>query len=62
VIEGFGDDLWAELGLRATVPSYCSRIGLWQRLGLEGRKERRPRDFAHDRQEKRFFLLISCLL
>ena len=43
---------------------YCSRVGgcegeRW-RLGL-GRWERRPRGFAHGRQERRDFLLISCV-
>jgi hypothetical protein len=57
-----------ELGLCATVPvvlqyrGYCSHLGLWRRLGLEGRRERRPRGFAHGRQERRVFLLISCLI
>jgi hypothetical protein len=32
------------------------------RLGLEGRRERRPRGFAHGREESRVFLLISCLI
>ena len=32
-----------------------------RRLGL-GRWERRPRGFAHGRQERRDFLLISCLI
>jgi hypothetical protein len=30
--------------------------------GCEGRWERRPRGFTHGRQERRFFLLISCLI
>jgi hypothetical protein len=47
---------------RYSTHGYCSRSGLWRRLGLEGRKERRPRDFAHGRQERRVFLLISCLI
>jgi hypothetical protein len=57
-----------ELGLCATVPvvlqyrGYCSHLGLWRRLGLEGRRERRPRGFAPGRQERRVFLLISCLI
>jgi hypothetical protein len=68
VIGGFGADLWriraAELQYSRCYSShrYCSRPGLWQRLGLEGRKERRPRGFAHDRQERRVFLIISCLI
>jgi hypothetical protein len=64
----FEDDLW-KLGLMrystrgATVyRGYCSRLGLWRRLGLEGRKEHRPRGFAHGQQERRVFLLISCLI
>jgi hypothetical protein len=32
------------------------------RLRLEGRRERRPRGFAHGRQERRIFLLISSLI
>jgi hypothetical protein len=30
--------------------------------GCEGRWEHRPRGLAHGRQERRFFLLISCLI
>jgi hypothetical protein len=56
-----------ELGLRATVPAvlpyprvlFTSRV---VELGLEGRRERRLRGFAHGRQERRVFLLISCLI
>jgi hypothetical protein len=55
--EDLGVDLW-----RIRAESYCSRLGLWRRLGLEGRRERRPRGFAHGRQERRVFLLISCLI
>ena len=33
-----------------------------RRLGFWGRWERRPRGFAHGRQEGRDFLLISCLI
>jgi hypothetical protein len=68
VIGGFEADLWGELGLRATVPAVLQypRVlftpGLWQRLGLEERRERRPRGFAHGRQERRGLLLISCLI
>jgi hypothetical protein len=68
VIGGFESDLWGELGLRATVPAVLQypRVlftpRLWQRLGLEGRRERRPRGFAHGRQERMVFLLISCLI
>jgi hypothetical protein len=56
---------WFVGGIRAACYStrgYCSRLGLWRRLGLEGRRERRPRGFAHGRQERRVFLLISCLI
>jgi hypothetical protein len=62
--EGFGDDLW-KLGLLrystrgTTVPA--EKAERW-RLGLEGRRERWPRGFAHDRQERRVFLLVSCLI
>jgi hypothetical protein len=62
--EGFGDDLW-KLGLLcATVPTgtvHVEKAERW-RLGLEGRRERQPRGFAHGRQERRVFLLISCLI
>jgi hypothetical protein len=51
-----------ELGLRATVPAVLQRLGLWRRLGLEGCRERRSRRFTHGRQERRVFLLISCLI
>ena len=53
---------------RATVPAvlqysgYCSQIGSWRWLGLQGRWKRRPRGFAHGRQERRDFLLISSLI
>jgi hypothetical protein len=55
------------LGLRATVPAVLQypRVLFTPRLrrrGLEGRKERRPRGFAHGRQERWVFLLISCLI
>jgi hypothetical protein len=48
----------------ATVPAV---LFVWRRLregqlGLLGREERRPRGFAHGRQERRVFLLISCLI
>jgi hypothetical protein len=67
--EGFGDDLW-KLGLLrystcgATVPACIVHVEKAERgrLGLEGRRERRPRGFAHGRQERRVFLLISCLI
>jgi hypothetical protein len=52
-------------GIRAesySTRGYCSRLGLWRWLGLEGRRERRPRGFAHGQQERRVFLLISCLI
>jgi hypothetical protein len=55
-------------GLRATVPAVLqySRVlftpRLWRQLGLEGRREHRPRGFAQGRQERRVFLLISCLI
>jgi len=41
---------------------YCSRVGSWRRLGLQGRWKRRLRGFAPGRQERRGFLLISCSL
>jgi hypothetical protein len=41
---------------------YCSCPGLWRRLGLEGRRERRPRGFAHGRQKIRVFLLNFYLI
>jgi hypothetical protein len=50
-----------ELGLCATVPVVLQypRVlitpRLWRQLGLEGRRERRPRGFAHGRQERRVF-------
>jgi hypothetical protein len=62
VIGGFEADLWGELGLRATVPRVLFTPRLWRQLGLEGRRERRPRGFARGRQERRVFLLISCLI
>jgi hypothetical protein len=68
VIGGFEADLWGELGLRATVPAVLQYLRvlftprLWRQLGLEGRRERRPRGFAHGRQERSVFLLISCLI
>jgi hypothetical protein len=46
----------------STCGGYCSRLGLWRRLGLEGRRERRQRGCAHGRQERRVFVLISCLI
>jgi hypothetical protein len=48
----------------ATVPAgtiHVEEAERW-RLGLEGRRERRPRGFAHGQQERRVFLLISCLI
>jgi hypothetical protein len=50
-----------ELALCATVPTVLlyPRVlitpRLWRQLGLEGRRECRPRGFAHDRQERRVF-------
>jgi hypothetical protein len=50
-----------ELGLHATVPTVLQYLRvlftprLWRQLGLEGRRERRPRGFAHGRQERRAF-------
>jgi hypothetical protein len=67
--EGFGDDLW-KLGLLrystrgATVPActvHVEKAERW-RIGLEGRRERRARGSAHGWQERRVFLLISCLI
>jgi hypothetical protein len=67
--EGFGDDLW-KLGLLrystrgATAPAGTVHVEKVERgrLGLEGHRERRPRGFAHNRQERRIFLLISCFI
>jgi hypothetical protein len=62
-------DLWGNQGCVLQYPQcysarrYYSHLGLWRRLGLEGRGERRPRGFAAcGRQERRVFLLISCLI
>ena len=46
----------------ATVPwvLFTGWIAAAARVG--GRWERRPRGFAHARQERRDFLLISCLI
>jgi hypothetical protein len=46
---------------------YPAVLFVWRRLregqlGLLGREERRPQGFAHGRQERRVFLLISCLI
>jgi hypothetical protein len=67
--EGFGDDLW-KLGLLrystrgATVPVGTFHVEKAERgqLGLAGCRERRPRGFAHGRQERRVFLPISSLI
>jgi hypothetical protein len=67
--EAFGDDLW-KLGLLrystrgAIAPTGTVHVEKAERgqLGLEGRRERRPRGFAHGRQERRIFLLISSLI
>jgi hypothetical protein len=50
-LRGLGADLW-----RIRAGSYSTRgashSGLWRQLGLEGRKEHRPRGFTHGRQER----------
>jgi hypothetical protein len=58
-LEDFGVDLWRIRAGSYSPHRYCSHLGLWRPLGLEGRRERRPRGFAHGRQERRVFLLIS---
>ena len=58
-VEGSGSDV------RATVPAalqYPRVLFTWWWLGLQGRWGGRPRGFAHGQQERRDFLLISCLI
>jgi hypothetical protein len=54
--------LWIQYPRCYSTHGYCSRQGLWRRLGLEGSRERQLWGFAHGRQERRVFLLISCLI
>jgi hypothetical protein len=61
-LRGLEADLWRIRAGSYSTRGYCSRQGLWRRLGLEGRRECRPRGFAHGRQERRVFLLITCLI
>jgi hypothetical protein len=68
IVRGSGADSWrirdgSHSTHGATVPAgYCSRLGLWRRLWLEGHREHRPRGFAPGRQERMVFLLISYLI
>jgi hypothetical protein len=69
VIGGLGADLWKIRAValqcpRATVAAGAVHVEKVERgaARVVGRKERRPRGFAHGRQERRVFLLISCLI
>ena len=67
-----GIEIVRERRWRATVPAVLQYRGdCSQEEGCEGEKaaarvggrwERRPRGFAHGQQERRDFLLISCLI
>jgi hypothetical protein len=61
-LEDLGGLIRGELGLRATYPRVLFTSRVVRRLGLERRRERRPRGFAHGRQERRVLLIISCLI
>jgi hypothetical protein len=64
-LEDLGLICGGELGLEATVAAgtvHVEKVEREGQLGLLGCEECRPGGFAHDRQERRVFLLISYLI